>query len=303
MPNVLIAGGSGLIGSRLSELLKARGYNVGHLSRRVRTDTLYPTYQWDIRNNKVDPAAFSQADYVINLAGESVAGGWWTPKRKKAIIESRVNSARLLREAMIAAPHLPKAYLSSAAMGYYGDRGDQWLIESDGAGEGFLSESCAAWEKAIGEVAATGIRTAAFRIGLVLSSRGGALQKMLWSLYLFVAPYFGNGRQWYSWVHIDDICRFFIHAIENEAVQGIYNGSAPVPVTNRDFVKSLHKVYRKPSIMLPVPAFALRMVLGEMADVVLMSTRLSADKIKKTGFNFLYDQLEPALEDILFQKK
>lgn len=303
MPNVLIAGGSGLIGSRLSELLKARGYQVSHLSRRVRPDATYSTFQWDVRNGEIDPAAFSQTDFVINLAGESIAGGVWTPKRRKAIIDSRVDSARLLEEAMMAAPTPPKAYLSGAAMGYYGNRGDQLLVESDGPGEGFLSESCMAWEKAVEEVAATGIRTVAFRIGLVLSSRGGALQKMLWPLYLFVAPYFGNGRQWYSWVHIDDVCRFFIHAIENEEVQGIYNGAAPAPVTNKDFMKVLKKASNKPAILLPAPTFALRLALGEMADIVLTSTRLSAEKIKKTGFNFLFEQLEPALQDILSQKR
>ncbi len=299
MPTILIAGGAGLIGSRLSVLLREAGYDVIHFSRRARPDAEFPTYQWDVAAGAYDEAAIQRADYVINLAGAGIADKRWTPTRKQLIIDSRVNSTRLLRKAFEQAGKAPQAYLSSAAIGIYGDRGDNWVDENDAPGKGFLSDSCQAWEAAISEVAATGWRTVALRIGLVLSTRGGALEKLLISFNVNTGAYFGNGRQWYSWIHIDDLCRMFIHALETPALSGFYNAVAPEPVRNKPFTEAIARALDKPSLILPVPAFALRLGMGEMADAVLISTKVSAEKIQSAGFTFRFPKLDAALRDLL----
>ncbi len=299
MQHVLIAGGTGLIGTRLSEMLVAAGHRVSHLSRRAQPNGTYPTYQWDVERGTIDDAALEDADVVINLAGAGIADKPWTPARKQLIIDSRVNSTRLLREAIQRATHKPKLYLSGSAVGFYGSRGDELLKEDSPAGEGFLSQSCAAWELAAREVAATGIRTVALRIGIVLSTRGGALEKMLLPLRFFLGVYFGNGRQWYSWIHIEDLCRMFIHAIENEHLQGTYNAVAPHPASNKSLVQALAAAFGRPALILPAPAFAMRLAMGEMAAVVLDSTKVSSQKITSTGFRCEYPTLLHAVNDLL----
>lgn len=302
MPTVLIAGGTGLIGMRLSELLQARGYEVYHLSRTRDLNATFPAYQWDLNKGTIDAEAIRTADYVINLAGAGIADKRWTPARKKLIIDSRVQSAALLLRAFEEQNHRPKAYLSSAAIGYYGDRGSEWLDEEAAPGEGFLAESCIAWEKAIREVAESGLRTVAFRIGLVLSTRGGAMEKMMLPINFAAATYFGDGSQYYSWIHIEDLCRMFIWALENEKAAGFYNGVAPAPVTNKEFTKTLGEAMDKPSVLVPAPAFALRLAMGEMADAVLSGARVSAQKIVEAGFEFRFTDLLEAMRDLIKRK-
>jgi hypothetical protein len=299
MKTVLIAGGTGLIGSRLSEILQEKGYQVEHLSRKADPNAEFPAFAWDVEKGTIDEAAVRRADVVINLAGAGIAEGRWTTQRKKIIIESRTESARLLLKTFQKTGKNPDVYLSSAAMGYYGNRGDQLLHETDEPGTGFLAESCVEWEKAIHEVAAAGIRTVALRIGVVLSAKGGALEKMLIPLQFFVATYFGNGRQWYSWIHVDDVCRLFLYAIENEQLQGFYNTVAPNPEPNLNFTKTLANASGKPALVLPVPAFLLRLIFGEMADTILSSTRVSSEKVEEAGFAFQFPQLKEAFKEIL----
>lgn len=298
MPTVLIGGGSGLIGTRLSQLLTEKGYQVWHLSRQADADATYPTYEWDVQRSVVDQAAIDGADYVINLAGAGIADKLWSEKRKKVIIDSRVNTTRLLRDAMQRAPRPPRAFLSASGIGYYGDRGEQVLHENDPAGSGFLPESCIAWENAVQQVADTGIRTAMVRTGIVLSTQGGALPKMSLSFKFFAGVYFGDGRQWYSWIHIDDLCRMYIHLLENEQLSGIFNGIAPQPVRNQELIAQAAEACGQKVIMLPAPAFALKLVLGEMSHTVLDSTRVAADKIQSTGFSFDFMTPQAALEDV-----
>jgi uncharacterized protein (TIGR01777 family) len=299
MATVLIGGGTGLIGTRLSQLLKAKYYKVSHLSRTARPNAEFPAYQWDVEAGTIDEAAVQQADYVINLAGAGIADRPWTKARKKLIISSRVQSAGLLADTFQRLGHFPKAFVSSSAIGYYGDRGNEWMSEETTPGEGFLSESTEAWESAIQGVAATGVRTVGLRIGIVLSTQGGALEKMLIPFRFYTGTYFGNGEQWYSWVHIDDICRMFIHALETPSMEGFYNGVAPNPVTNKRLVTEMKEAMDSPAIIMPAPAFTLRLAMGEMADAVLYSTRALADKIKKTGFTYQYPVIDKALEDLL----
>lgn len=300
MATVLIGGGTGLIGTRLSEILEEHGYTVEHLSRSENPDARFPAYAWDTVNGTIDEAAVARADYVINLAGAGIADKPWTDARKRIIIESRTKSTRLLLDTFRKLDKEPKAYLSSAAIGIYGDRGDEVMTEDSEPGKsGFLAESCKAWEQAIREVAATSTRTVALRIGVVLSTKGGALEKMLIPLKLRTATYFGDGSQWFSWIHIDDVCQMFLYALENENLEGFYNAVAPNPKTNKQFTEVLADAYGKSVVTVPAPAFALRLGMGEMADTVLGSTKVSAQKIQDVGFEFKFPELKPALQDLL----
>ena len=303
MDKVLIAGGSGLIGSRLSLLLKDLGKEVIWLSRKANENGPYRTYKWDVIKGEVDPEAFDGVDYVVNLAGAGIADKPWSPVRKKLIIDSRVLSTTLLLEQIKQMDHPPRAYLSSAAIGYYGDRGEELLRESSAPGKsGFLVESTVEWETAIQEVQQSGIRTVAFRIGLVLSMKGGALPKLTLPANFFLGPYFGDGNQWYSWIHIDDICKMFIYAMEKESLSGIYNGVAPNPERNKKLTQAIGKAMGRFLLMMPAPVFALRLVLGELADTILGSARVSSEKIEQTGFNFNHPTLDKALQDIFDRK-
>lgn len=300
--SVLIAGGTGLVGQRLSHLLVAQGYEVLHLSRSVRPNARFTTYQWDVANQQIDKEAILAADYVINLAGAGIVDARWTASRKKLIIDSRVDSTRLLRRSFYEYGKKPAAYLSAAAIGYYGDRGEQLLSETDAPGEGFLAESCLAWEEAIQEVEATGIRTVAIRIGIVLSVNGGAMEKMIQPIRLGMGGYFGDGKAWYSWIHIDDLCRMFIYAMEQQQVSGIYNGVGPHPERNKNMVATMAKAINRPAILVPAPSFALRLAMGEMASTILNSTKVDAAKIEATGFHFQFPDLYDAVKDLVNRK-
>jgi uncharacterized protein (TIGR01777 family) len=302
MASILIAGGSGLIGQRLSILLAEQGHNVSLLSRKGGSSGPWRTFAWDPSRGEMDLDAILQADAVINLAGAGIADARWTAARKNEIIKSRVQSTQLLLDSFKRAGHTPKCYLSGAAIGYYGHRGDTILSEDALPGTGFLAESCVAWENAIREVALTGIRTVIFRIGIVLSTHGGALEKMLIPAKMGVGTYFGAGNQWYSWIHIDDVCRMFIHAIENQTMEGTFNAVAPSPATNKALTAALMRAMNRPQILLSAPAFALELAMGEMASVVLNGTRVDASKIVSSGFVFRHPDLEAALLDLISRK-
>lgn len=303
MPTILIAGGTGLIGQRLSQLLKEKNYEVLHLSRHKDLEAEFPAYQWDLKKGTIDEAAIEKADYIVNFAGAGIADKPWTKERKRLIIDSRVDSTLLLKKYIQKKKTPIRAFVSASAVGYYGHRGEQVMKENDPPGsKGFLSESVQLWENAIQEVAATGVRTAVIRIGIVLSTQGGALEKILLPFKFFNGAYFGDGQQWMSWIHLDDLCRMFMEAIENEQIKGIYNGVAPHPVRNKDLVLTIKKALDKPAVILPVPEFALRLALGQMADTIFESTRVSSEKIEEAGFKFQFPHLEPALRDLLERK-
>ncbi len=303
MSTILIAGGTGLVGNHLSQMLKAAGHEVLHLSRKQNLNAKFPAYAWDLTKKTIEQEAVDRADFIINLAGAGIADQRWTDERKRLIISSRVDSTLLLKTAIERRPTPIKAFISASAVGFYGSRGDNLMVEQDPAGtNSFLAESVAAWEKSIEKIAETGLRTVVIRVGVVLSTKGGALEKMLIPFNFFNATYFGNGQQWMSWIHIDDICRMFIEAVDNERFSGIYNGVAPNPARNRDLVSELKKAVGKPAIVLPAPEIVLRAAMGEMADVVFDSTRVSAKKIEAAGFKFQFPYLLPALRDLLRRK-
>ena len=293
---ILITGGSGLVGMRLSEMLIDLGYEVAHLSRNPSKVSSYKTFKWDVAKGYIDDNAISYADYIINLAGASVADEKWSEDRKKEIINSRVESIRLLHKCLSQTEHHVKGFISASAIGIYGNSGDRLVSEESSYADDFLAEVCKAWEAAAWDMRELDLRTVIFRLGIVLSDKGGALPQIAKPVKMLAGAPLGSGKQYMSWIHIDDACRLFIRAIEDTQFEGIYNAVAPHPVTNQEFTKELAEVMHKPLVLPNVPAFALNLMMGEMSEVVLASQRVSANKVMQTGFTFEYNYLEEALE-------
>jgi len=298
---ILIGGGTGLVGSRLAELLKERGDTVRILTRRPEQVVQYEAFAWDMRAQTIDAAALKGTTHVVNLAGAGIADGRWTAERKKLIISSREQSTSLLAQGIKEHGSKVEAFISASAIGYYGNRGDGWMKEEEVPGEGFLSESTVAWEKAIKAAAkTTGVRNCYLRTGIAFSTEGGALEKMLEPARFGVSGYFGSGEQWYSWIHIDDLARIYMAAIDEEKYVGAVNATAPVPVRNKELAKVLAKAINNPAIALPVPAFGLKLVFGEMSHTILDSCRVSSQKLEEElGFTFEFPDVEGALDDLL----
>jgi len=292
---VLIAGGSGLVGSRLTDLLLTNGHTVRWLSRSGKARKV-PTFQWDTNSGYIDEKAFKDVDTIINLAGAGIADERWTDSRKKLLIESRTKTVELLDKYIQQLDLHLNIYINASAVGYYGHQGDKFLNEDNGPGDGFLSQCCIAWEEAANQVRGD-FPKAVVRIGIVLSTQGGALEKMLIPLKLRTNTYFGDGDQYMSWIHIDDQCGVFQHLIQHPA-SGTFNAVASDPMPNKSFVKEVAKGMDISAILLPAPKFGLRLAMGEMADVVLESTRVSNKKIKAHGYTFLFDKVHEAIADL-----
>lgn len=294
---ILIAGGSGLIGSRLTQLLLERDYEVAWLSRSRDNKTSFRVYHWDTEKGTIEKGAVETAQHIINLAGANL-NARWTDQRRKLIVDSRVKSTELLFQALKERPHAVKSYCSASGVSYYGNMGDEWMTESFPPADDFLGTCCRLWEEAACRMETLGIRTTRVRTGMVLSDNGGALPKLAAPVKMGIGAALGSGRQWVSWVHIDDICRIYQHALENGHVHGAYNAATPHPVRNRALIKEIARALKKPLWLPNVPAFALRAVFGEMSSVILDSTRASADRILDSGFRFNFPQPGEALRDL-----
>jgi uncharacterized protein (TIGR01777 family) len=299
---ILITGGTGLIGTRLSEMLIDSGFEVAHLSRQVGQFSHYKTFRWDLKGEYIDDQAISWADYIINLAGASISDEKWTDERKKEILNSRVESTNLLHNCLKINPNHVKGFLSASAVGIYGDSGEKLVTEESAYAHDFLAEVAQKWESASWQMHDLGIRTVIFRIGPVLSDQGGALPQMARPVKLLAGAPLGSGKQFISWIHIDDLCRLFIKAIEETRFEGVYNAVAPNPVTNEEFTKTLADVMHRPLMMPKIPAFGLKLVLGEMSEVVLGGSKVSSAKVQHTGFTFEYPNVEEALESFYHQE-
>lgn len=299
MPTTLLAGGTGFIGTRLTEMLRERGHTVRILTRHPRGEG---QFAWDTEKETIDENAVAGVDFIINLAGAGIADKRWTPARKRELIDSRVKSTHLLERAIIKTGVRLQAFVSSSAIGFYGNSGEQSMHESDlPADQSFMVECCRLWEEAVAPISAMGMRTVIFRTGVVLGKEGGALAELIKPLYFGIGGYFGNGRAWYSWIHLEDICRMYVWALENPEANGIYNAVAPHPARIKPLVQALVRAWRKPALVLPVPAFALRVWFGEMSATILNSNFVSADKIQQAGFTFEHPMVEEAMQSI-FQK-
>ena len=290
---IIVTGSTGLIGSALLPRLKEAGHSATGLARGVAADPDTPW--WDPAAGTISAGALNGADAVIHLAGEGIAAGRWTRARKALIRDSRVNGTRILCEALARAATPPRVLVAASALGFYGDRGDELLDESASPGHGFLADTCQEWEAAAEPARARGIRVVHLRTGIVLSAAGGALGKMLLPFKLGVGGVLGSGQQFMSWLALDDAVEIIIHSLTNEALRGPVNAVTPTAVTNLEFTKALGRVLRRPTV-LPLPAFAIRLIFGEMGEALLLdSTRVVPARLVREGFEFRYPTLEGAL--------
>jgi hypothetical protein len=296
---VLVTGGTGLVGSSLCRKLKLKGYAVGILSRteRYRPDILL--YSWNPEDRRVEQEAIERADIVVHLAGENIFEKRWTKKEKQRILDSRVNTAGLLLEKFRTFGKKPKAFISASATGYYGAvTSGKVFTEADGPGNDFLARVCLQWEKAADRFTDWNVRTVKIRTAPVLATEGGLFKKTYEAaLRGFAAP-FGNGQQYFPWIHLDDLCGIYIKAIEDEAMRGAYNAVAPEIITNAAYMKEVAACAgRKPRIK-HIPAFALHLMLGEASSAMLQGSPVSAQKIEDAGFEFAFPTLERAMADL-----
>jgi uncharacterized protein (TIGR01777 family) len=296
----LITGATGFIGRSLVESLLADGHSVNYLSRKIdRSMNLRAAFHhWEDPETTLPPlTSVPRCDAVIHLAGEPVAQRW-TEEVKRKIRDSRVAGTRNLIEAIGLMRHKPSVLVSSSAVGYYGDRGDEVLTEESKPGKDFLAEVCVEWEREALRATELGLRVVPIRTGVVLASGGGALQKMLPPFQFGIGGRFGNGKQWTPWIHRDDLLRLFRFAAETQSVDGPMNGTAPEPVTNSEFTRALASAIHRPAL-LPIPKFGLRLLLGEMADFLVESIRAVPAAAERQGFSFTYSHLQSALNAVL----
>jgi hypothetical protein len=294
---ILITGATGLIGSKLIRLLSGEGHSVTRLTR-SRTETSLNTAYWDPGGGDIEGGKLEGHDAVVHLAGETIEGRW-TAEKKRKIEESRIRGTKLLTETLAALDSKPRVMVSASGIGYYGDRGDEVLTEESGPGAGFLALLSVKWEGALGTAADAGIRLVNMRLGIVLTPDGGALSKMLTPFKLGLGGRMGNGKQYWSWIAIDDVLSAIYHSLVSDDLRGPVNFTAPGPVTNGEFTEALANALGRPAF-LHVPAFALRALLGEMADeTMLSSTRAVPSRLLGSGFKFRYPDIKSALEHLL----
>jgi uncharacterized protein len=292
---VLLSGASGFVGNAVRERLVSRGDHVEPLVRGNSTGGVL----WDPASGRFDAASAEGADAVVHLAGENVASGRWNGARKQAIYQSRVAGTRLLASGLANAVRRPKVLVAASAIGFYGSRGDEEATEASASGTGFLADVCRDWESAAEPAASAGIRVVHLRIGLVLSPKGGALGQILPAFRLGLGGRIGDGRQWMSWITLHDLVRVIEMTLDDATVRGPLNAVAPEPVRNAEFTERLASAVARPAL-LPIPAFALRLVLGEMADETLLaSNRVVPKALNDRGFRFDHPTLEQAFRAVL----
>lgn len=294
---VIITGGTGTIGQEITRQLQQKGHEVSYYSRSRRDIPGIKVYHWDPLKGVIDENGILESDALIHLAGESIADGRWTEERKKRIIESRTKSSSLLGSAIQKSEQLKHAIFASA-IGYYGDRGDQLVDEQSSPGEGFLSETTVEWEKE-SQKAGQSVRSAIVRIGVVFDKNEGALPKMSAPVKMFAGAVVGSGRQYVPWIHIQDIAGIFVHLLENQQLTGIYNGVSPDHADMKRVTEAIGKALKRPIYLPNVPAFVLKTMLGEMAELILTGAKISAEKIESTGYQFQYRDLQDAVSNLL----
>ena len=295
MKKVLITGGTGLIGKRLSFLLASRGYEVRILSRNDSSNSVYKTFVWNVTEQYINDSAFEGLNHIIHLAGAGIADKRWSEKRKKEIIASRVASTNLLYNTVKRLKTPLSSFISASATGYYGSVTTETIFEEiDKPAKDFLGKVCSLWENSIFQFNEIKIRTVALRTGIVLSKDGGALKKMKTP----VITALGNGKQYMPWIHIDDLCELYIKAIQDEQFKGAFNAVSSEHISNLSFSKKISKIFNHPFLAIGVPNFILQIVFGEMSTIILNGSRISANKIQQAGFKFKFENLEKALKNL-----
>ncbi len=299
---IIIAGGSGMIGRSLTTYLLERGHRVEWLSHSG-SEGPVPVHSWNPSEKQVPNDVIRSANVIVNLAGAGIADKRWTSSRKRVLRSSRIDGNLALAQLLAQDRGRVESFISSAAMGIYGDRGDNWCKETDSIkGDDFLIEICSDWEDSIRKVESVGVRTVYFRISVVLSMKGGALPKIAGPMKFGVASYFGDGKQYYSWIHIHDMVRAFTKAIESSEMNGVYNAATKQPLPMKEWVKKLADSSSKSPWIAPVPEFGLRLAFGEMADVILNSVRLDVQKLEDTGFEWSFPDIATAGHHLFAQE-
>lgn len=295
---VLIAGGSGLIGRQLTCWLLEQNIEVVWLSQRMLTNKPCPVFLWKSESNYIDPKAFEGVDTVINLAGTNIGEKRWTTKRKQQILQSRIDSINTLYNFLSDNNHTVKKIISISAIGIYGHSSQKNISETDNCiRNDFLSETAKKWELAAEQFSNAGLQLVLIRTGIVLSNHGGALKEFLKPFRFCLGVTFGNGLMYESWIHIDDLCQMIVFILKNN-LTGVYNAVAPNPVTNKELIEAISLV-KKPIFNFPLPEMVLKLVLGEMASMLLISQHVSSEKIRSAGFNFSYKKIGDALNHLL----
>ncbi|GJM62300.1 TIGR01777 family oxidoreductase [Persicobacter diffluens] len=300
--SVLITGGTGLVGSSLSQYFLKKGWKVHHLSRRVEglVNGIH-SFLWDLESDYLDPRALDGVDYIIHLAGAGVADQRWTQAQKQLILTSRLKSSRLLRLALQKQKHQVKALVSASAIGIYGNVPEGIVTEKGPYANDFLADVVKQWEDEVDKIQENQLvkRLVKLRIGIVLSEKGGALEKMLLPVKFGLGSPLGSGKQMMSWIHVKDLVSMFAFAINDEEMNGVYNAVAPGPVSNEEFTRQLAAVKGRPLWLPAVPAPVLKMALGEMSEILLGGAQVSSEKIMNAGFVFKYPELKTALQHLL----
>lgn len=297
--HVLITGGTGLIGRPLTQALLAKGYQVSHLSRSKGTSQVVKTYLWDVAKGQIDEHCIDGVDTIVHLAGAGIADKRWTKKRKQLLIDSRTQSIKLLYDLISKrTDHQVKNMISASATGYYSNRGDELLTEDSPPLHDFLGTCCIEWEQAVNEGQKLNLNITKFRTGVILATQGGALPPLSLPIKFGLGTTLGNGRQYIPWIHLQDAVDMYVKAIDEQLPPAVYNMVAPNPVTNKQLTQAVARQLRKPLWLPNVPAFVLKLLLGEMSLVVLGSTRVSSQKIEDAGYQFKFTTVAEALKNI-----
>ena len=303
METVIITGGTGLVGKHLSNKLQEKGYSVSLLSRTSQKTLSIKTFEWNYQKQTIDNGVFNNVDYIIHLAGANIGEKRWTNSRKQLIIDSRVKTGQLIFDRIKEQKKSLKAFISASAIGYYGTiTTDKIFKETDLSANDFLGNTCKQWEEIANKFEELKIRTVKLRTGVVLTNQNGALSKMITPVKMGIGSAIGSGKQYLPWIHIDDLCEIYIKAIEDSRMNGVYNAVAPDYKTNKDFTKILAFVLDKPFWFPNIPAILMKVMFGEMSDLLLKGSRISADKILKIGYKFYFPDLKSALTNLIKEK-
>ncbi len=294
--NVLITGGTGLIGSELSKSLLNNKYNVAILSRRKKANDI-KSYYWNYENNILDEKAIEFADIIIHLAGENISSKRWSDKQKQKINDSRIETTNLLFRKIKNSKKKPQTFISASAIGYYGTyTSDEIFTENSKAGNDFLAKTVVRWEDSVDKIESLGLRVVKLRTGVVFSKNGGALPKMIKPIKMGLGSAIGTGKQYVPWIEISDLVRLFLFVLENQIPESVFNAVSPNHITNHELMKSLAKSLNKAFFLPKIPSFIMKLTFGEMSSILLEGSRVSSDKIQEAGFEFKYKSIQEIMK-------
>jgi len=299
MEKVLITGGTGLVGKHLCKVLSDRGYDIAVLSRSRHIPAEFPTYYWDIDKNEIDQKAINTCDHIIHLAGVNIGEKRWTPHRKQEILNSRIESTMLIFNHLNKQNTRLKTFISASAVGYYGSKTSEIThVETDLPEDSFLGDICKRWELGVDQFNTPAVRVVKIRTGIVLTKNGGALPKFRLPAKLGLGSAIGHGKQYLPWIHIEDLCKIYLNAIQNTKMNGPYNAVAPEHITNKEFARKIAKSLKRPFWFPNIPSKLIKLLFGEMSVMLLNGNRVSSEKIEAVGYKFKFPDIDSALKEL-----